>query len=372
MVRSLSLLVLCITVANDGHAQSTVPRRIDLSAPNATVDDEFTAISSVRELSDGRLLVVDATERKLVVVDLATGQVSQLGRNGSGPGEYLQPLRLVTLRGDSTLLPDARNGRWLVLAGTAIAATVGPDAPAIRGGARQPLGADDRGNVIFTRGIGTGSAPTAMPRQDSLLLIRTARASGRADTVAVLRARPATIKIQGPADKPTSVEVLMNPLAAGELGALFPDGWIAIARLDPYRVDWISPDGKRTAGSPLPFERVRIDEREQRALVERLAANTGNPPRDPRTFPEWPAIMPPFLNDGLLTAPDGRLWIRRPPTAANAHPPYDVVDRRGALVARVAAGPDVRIVGFGRGTVYTVLTDDNGVQHLQRRSLPSF
>jgi len=82
--------------------------------------------------------------------------------------------------------------------------------------------------------------------------------------------------------------------------------------------------------------------------------------------------MPPFLGEALLTAPDGNLWIRRTPTATNAEPPYDVIDRSGALVARVAAGKDVQVVGFGRASVFTVATDDNGIQTLQRRSLPRF
>src|SRR6185436_12515924 len=111
--------------------------------------------------------------------------------------------------------------------------------------------------------------------------------------------------------------------------------WVAIARMDPYRVEWIAPDGKRIRGEPLPFERVRLDDREQRGFVERQAMRGGGPPRDPKSFPEWPAIMPPFLTEALLPAPDGRLWIRRPQTVANLEPPYDVVDRRGRLIARV-------------------------------------
>ena len=82
--------------------------------------------------------------------------------------------------------------------------------------------------------------------------------------------------------------------------------------------------------------------------------------------------MPPFLGEALVTAPDGRLWIRRAPTAANPDPPYDVIDRKGGLVARVAAGKDIQVVGFGRASVFAVATDDNGIQTLQRRPLLRF
>jgi hypothetical protein len=379
--RPPAALVLLFAAAADAWGQSVGPRTIELAPPTATLPAEFTLVSSVRELSDGRLLIADASERTLFVATWPKGSVAQIGRNGSGPGEYLQPSALFALRGDSTLLPDSRNSRWLLLSGAAIATTVGPDSPVIKGGARLPLGADEHGNVLVSRPMGEGAAAAATglgvrepaqatPRLDSVRLVRIARATGRADTLAMLKARAATIKVQGPANNPTSVEILINPLATGELAALFPDGWIAIARLDPYRVDWIAPDGRTIRGLALPFERTRLDLDEQRAFVERQAARTGRPPRDLASFAEWPEIMPPFLTESLLRAPDGRLWIRRTPTAAQPNPPYDVVDRRGVLVDRVSSGKDVDIVGFGRGVVYTVLTDDDGIQHVQRRPFP--
>jgi hypothetical protein len=364
-------LALVVAAAGAARAQSATPRLITLPAPDATVPAEFTRATSVRELSDGRLLIVDWSDQKVFVAGRSNAEVQQLGRNGSGPGEYLQPGTLFALGGDSTLLADSRNGRWLLLHGATIAATVGPDAPVIMSGARTPLGADDQGHVIFTTGIGGGVGTSPIPsRRDSVLLARAARATGQVDTVVALRSRPATITVEGPADKPTSVSVRVNPLATGELAALFSDGWIAIARLDPYRVDWMAPDGTRINGTPLPFTRVRLDEREQRAFLDRRAARTGTTPPDPATLPEWPEYVPPFLSESLLRAPDGRLWIRRTPTAANPHPPYDVVDRRGALVARVAVGKAVEVIGFGQAAVYTAATDDTGIQHVQRRPLP--
>jgi len=126
---SAAILVLA---ARPARAQSASPRVIALPAPDATLPAEFTLVSAVRELSDGRVLIVDWSEKKLVVADLAKGNVAQLGRNGSGPGEYLQPSTLLTLDGDSTLLPDSRNGRWLLLHGATIATTIGPESPALR------------------------------------------------------------------------------------------------------------------------------------------------------------------------------------------------------------------------------------------------
>ena len=364
------VVMLALAIAAHANAQATVIKTVSLGAPDATLPFEFSLVTSVRELSGGRVLILDRTEWKVFVADWTRGSVVQVGRNGSGPGEYLQPSKLLPIGGDSTLLPDVRNGRWLLLHGASIVAVVSADAPALMKSGGTPTGADFHGHIIGTRPISAGSSP--MPRGDSALLVRVARQTGKADTIASLKARPTTIRVQGPADRPTSVTVTMNPLTTGEAATLFPDGWIAVARLDPYRVDWIMPDGKRITGAPLPFERVRIDEGEKSAFIERQAARSGRAPRDAASFPPWPEIMPPFLGEALVSAPDGRLWIRRAPTATNSDPPYDVIDRKGALVARVAVGKDVQVLGFGRAAVFTVASDDNGIQTLQRRSLPRF
>lgn len=362
--------MLVVVSSSFAVGQPSRVRMMVLPPPNATLGAEFGQVGSVRELADGSVLVIDRSEQTIVLGEWSKGPVTTIGRHGSGPGEYLVPMRLLGAGGDSTIVPDSRNGRWLVLRGKSIVGTVGPGEPAIGNGNRLPLGADTMGRVIATRGRG-GSTATEVPRLDSLLLVRVAVATGKTDTVAMLRARPATIKVEGPSDKPTSVSVTINPLAAGEQAAPFPDGWIAIARIEPYRVEWRAADGRRIAGEPLPFESVRVDERERRAFLQRLAARTGQDPLDPARFPEWPQVMPPFTPDALLVAPDGRLWVRRPPTAANPATRYDIVDRLGRLVARLTTEPNVEIIGFGRQAVYSVRTDDDGIQRIQRHSLPA-
>jgi hypothetical protein len=70
--------------------------------------------------------------------------------------------------------------------------------------------------------------------------------------------------------------------------------------------------------------------------------------------------------------PDGRLLIERfaEPQQAIVRR-YDVVDRRGAVVARVELPPNERVVGFGARSVYTLRTDANDLQHVERRPWPA-
>jgi hypothetical protein len=182
--------------------------------------------------------------------------------------------------------------------------------------------------------------------------------------------RPARILTQGRADRATAIEVTINPLGAGDLAAVFGDGTVAIARVAPYRVDWISPDGRLTKGSPLPFTRVAVAMREKEAVMKRLAKQAGREPQSPETFLDWPEVLPPFLAGALLPAPDGRLWIRRTQSADAPDIRYDVVVRTGAPVARVGMPSNEQVVGFGRNGIFTVLVDDDGIQHLRRHPLP--
>ena len=57
---------------------SQVGSQIKLPAANASLAEEFTVIGSVRELSDGRVLITDPREGRVVVADLRTGAVQQV------------------------------------------------------------------------------------------------------------------------------------------------------------------------------------------------------------------------------------------------------------------------------------------------------
>jgi hypothetical protein len=98
---------------------------------------------------------------------------------------------------------------------------------------------------------------------------------------------------------------------AGEKFLLFRDGWLAVARVEPYRVDWRSLDGKWTLGSPLPVPAIGYDSREKRAEMERRAKDYGTPVASPDAVDDWPATLPPFRPTGpLVESIDGRLSFR--------------------------------------------------------------
>jgi hypothetical protein len=366
--RHLAAVVALALVPQGGQAARLAPH-------NAEIDHEFTRIVGVRELGPDRVLVADGGENVLSIADWRDGTARTVGRTGRGPGEYASVSGLFAIAGDSSLLVDQLVARWLLLSGDSIVVTISPDDTVMEAGGLNALGADALGHVIATRPIRApgGFRPTGTtPRADSSFLVRFARRTGGADTLLSLGGRAARINISGTTDADRTIRIEVNPIAAGDASLLFPDGWIAIARVSPYRVDWIAPGSPVRRGAPLPFEKVPVTEREKRAVMARLAADRGTPLRDPAGVVDWPEVLPPFLQFALVAAENGRIWILRVRSADHPETVYDVVDRRGALVTRYTMSGAERVVGVGRHAVYIAFTDDDGIQHLRRHPLPRY
>ena len=81
-------------------AQAQAARQ--LTKPDAEFPEPFTQVTGLRELKDGRLVVIDSRDKIVELVDFKAGNATKVGREGSGPGEYAFPMRLVPLGGDSS------------------------------------------------------------------------------------------------------------------------------------------------------------------------------------------------------------------------------------------------------------------------------
>lgn len=93
----------------------------------------------------------------------------------------------------------------------------------------------------------------------------------------------------------------------------------------------------------------------------------------PERLSGWPKTIPPFVprrTPTLLAAPNGSLAIARTPTASSRDNRYDIVDRQGQLTEVVILGPGATLIGFGANSAYVVVTDDLGLQTLERHPWP--
>lgn len=358
---------LVLFALSSAHAQS---REIRLGPPSATLAEDFSEIVAVRELSDGRVLVGDRREVRIVIADFRGGSVTPTARAGLGPGEYSRVNAIWPLGGDSSLMVDGAARRWHVFVGTTLSRLVPPDARAYAVTDGLVLGADTMGGLLARVADRFERSRDESSTRDSTTMLRVALAAGTADELATVRSSATRVQSSGNTDgRPASIRLEFPIFGVGEESLLMPDRWLAIARLDPYRVDWRSPDGQWSHGERLPFVAIPVTPREKaayRARRERAGGRPGSPPDGAL----WMPSIPPFKAGGLFAAPNGNLLVARNPSADAPETRYDEIDRRGRLVRQLVLGAHERIVGVGRGRLYVAATDDAGLQHLRRHDWP--
>jgi hypothetical protein len=364
-----------------------------LAKPNAESAESFTRISSIRELPSGKVLVADAQDKVVQLVDLGAGTMMKVGREGQGPGEYSIPATLLALPNGQTLLHDLLNRRFLVIDPDgkpgAIVEMPRPatgDAnglPVLAGGMFDVRGTDAQGRIYFQ---GPPFTAPNLPPLDSAAIMRWDRVHPKFDTVGFLKlpAGGAQATARG-----NNVQVRIGGgkvWTPTETWGVTGDGRVARVVPSPYRVIWMGGAGKAMPGPAQPYSPIKVTEADKSLFKENQRKNrpltvtiggpgggrAGPPPANPQQQePEFEETMPPFAGRAsVVTTPDGEVWVLRTRSASDKTPIYDVFDRTGALAKRVTLNPESRVVGFGKGTVYVARTDEDDLQYLQRYARP--
>ncbi|HEU4830085.1 MAG TPA: hypothetical protein VFT04_12905 [Gemmatimonadales bacterium] len=383
MLRSMvPALLASVAVASQLEAQA-VPV-VSLTKPDAELAEPFDQVSGVRELSDGRVVVADLFAKQVSLADFRSGALTKIGREGQGPGEYAFPINVLALPGDTTLIVDPAQRRFVKVApdGKPVALVSFPEGA---GGMGNMRGTDAQGRIYLQaspfgpRLAGEARALREMP--DSAPIHRWNPATGRIDTIAKVKL-PETASATSGSAGARSVVMRQQPFSARDEWAVAPDGRVGIARVSDYHVEWhgsAKAAGPRVAAPKVPVTQADKDliARQQNETRGRLMMREGGPPRSGGSTPppppklpdaDFPEFKPPFIGSALAS-PDGRLWVPRA-QPANAPPVYDVFDARGRLVQQVKLAKGTRLVGFGATTLYTARTDEDDLQYLQRHRRP--
>jgi hypothetical protein len=357
-------------------------REVRLGAPVATLTHEFTQLRGVRELPDGRLLVSDRLEPALYVVDLKTGRATRIGREGSGPEEYRMPSTLLPLPGDSTLVADEGNARFMIL---------GPDLKVHRSMPTQRPGlvyapwprATDRQGRLYFQVPAWAAGPDGL-EDDSVHVARLDLRTGKLDTLA--RAR-----------RPTEPRVKYGlpyvGFAPQDIWQATSEGRIALVRFTDYHIEWLEPDGRVTRGPAVAYTAVPVTERDRVDYMRTFLENSGvggrgsgsnnptgiSPTPDEMLAPDrvkamaaqnpFAATKPPFTDLMPRVAPDQTLWVERS-MPAGAPRTWDVFDASGRITLRVVLPPGRRLLAIGRAGLYLAAANADGLEALERYQLP--
>ena len=248
-------------------------RRIE-SAQSITTET-LGAISSIRHLPDGRVLLNDGSRRRLLMLDSSLKLISVVldslteveNAYGTRAGTLLKYL------GDSTLFVDPASLAMLILDGNGKIARVravprAQDVGAITNTSFSTgvPGFDKLGRFVYRISAQTAppavAPPPGMPYipspPDSAFVVGLHLDTRKIDTLGVVRTPKQVFSMRMEPEGGYSVNVVPNPLPLLDEWALLADGSIAFVRGQDYRVDFRAPDGTMTSSEKLPFPWVRM------------------------------------------------------------------------------------------------------------------
>jgi hypothetical protein len=359
-----------------GRAQATAsPPTQTLSAAPKEFADGFTSVFGFRELSDGRVIIADLMERSVWLIDLTAGTRKPIGRQGAGPEEFSMPAGVFAIPNDMTLVGDPMHGRMLHIAPTgAITAT----SPFVGDGGMPAtvLGADRQGRLYWEGpaiAMPKPGQPMVIAMADSVPILRRDLATNKTDTVTFLKKPDSGVEIGMSSTEMPAIHYTHAPIPP-DSWMVAPDGAIVIAHPSDYHVTWVTPPGARVDGPIVAFTRQKVSDaenKEQRDKTQAAMNSMGVPPGaggiNLAEIPT-PEFKPPFQGPPVI-GPDGRAWLSR--TVPKDSPPtYDLFDRRGQLTGRVVLPARTTVLGFGKGVIYLIRTDDADLQYLQRYRWP--
>ena len=373
----VTVLVFSALFAASSQAQNQ-PAPVELTRPDATLDEQFSLLRGARELPDGKLLVSDWIEQRVAVVDFARGSVTNRGRVGSGPVEFRLPAALLPFRGDSTLLVDVGNSRLAVLDGSGnIRRTLSPTA----GGASSPTGADANGRVYFSIPAWQAQRPLA----GDTVEIASVNADGT-DARTLGRMHGYT---PAPQNSPTDGPRLpLIVFAQQDAFAVAPSGRIVIVRGRDYSLEWIEngrsvAKGPAHAGRPVPATQAeRVAYARQFVMSSPMSGKGegGTMGHTPASFASGEQLNAmirrstfapnlPFFRGDIRVDAQNRVWVSRWNRATEPRT-YDVFDATGKRIASFRLRADRHIIAVGQRHVHVVYTDSDGLQTLERYPLP--
>lgn len=384
LVSHLSILAIVIHAYSSTADAQDVPL-LTVGEPTHISRAGFLQVVAVRALGDGQLLLLDKGDNRIFHLSATLESSRQVGRVGSGPGEYRSPSRLLPLRADTTAVVDPQNNRILLLSPTGSPVGTRPleDGLPCNSGAvqrhRTPVLATDLMGRQYALGAPIGETRRRVVITDSMAIERWISEKCGRDTLAYL---PNPIGKDG---------VIVNgavlgrpgtwpePFHTGARWAVAPDGTIGIVWPSPYRVELIPHGRARIRGPVVSYRPMRVTDEHRdtwRASQQQPVAGVGRDGRPvtvrlPFKEPSnWPTHLPPYVREAqVLFSGSGHLWIEQLYLPGD-NQTYDVFDGAARLIGRVRLPTGRRLVGFGRESLYLVHTPDDELEHLERYRMP--
>lgn len=312
---------------------------------------------SLRELADGRVLVVDTvgrlvlTDPQLNLIRVLVDTVPYAARSTrAGTGPFI-----TELTGDSSLYLDGVDLSYSVVTPEGIARrSVFPkpsDATYMRRTSGLPA-VDNRGRMVYP----------GLIRGDSIGLLGISLTLRTVDTIAILG-------IQGHVDRSGSV-VKNRPVSFDDLWAVLDDGSVAVVRSHDLTIERFPSAGRGSSVVRVPYQAIALDSVERARILDSARTATMAAATQPAAasrrgttvvmefvqLQDMPSELPAIMSSSAIAAPNGRLWVAETKRyRGNDSISYLVIDVRRAgspLVGRVNIPPNTYILRVGKDYIF--------------------
>ena len=279
------IIVAAVAVASPLCLSQALPPIRQLGPVTAVAKDTLGAVSGIRALSDGRILVNDIIARRVLLLDSTLSVLAVVAdTTGATANAYgVRPGGLIAYHGDSTLFVDPASLSMLLIDpnGKIVKVMSAPRAQDIGfliGGPFGAPGFDPSGKLVYRappnfmafgpRGPGSNGAPQLPSIPDSAAIVRFDLATRKLDTVTYFKTPKVVMNMTRTPEGQVRVVSTVNPLPQGDDWALLPDGTIALVRTRDFHIDWLHPNGTTTSTSKIPFAWERLSDSAKVAFID--------------------------------------------------------------------------------------------------------
>jgi hypothetical protein len=302
--------------------------KINASFPKQPLDETLMFRRTIQELSNGKVLISQTDGEQRILADFSNGTFEEQKNFPAG--------QLIALPADSSIAKGFET--WTILHNLRPLGQIGLER------ARRLVNPLLYETVHAADGTGRLLIEQWSTTRDSIVVSFVDRVTGSRDTVAKLWRDP-----------PPARGGFRPVCKQTERIALAPDGWVAVLRANPYRVDWRRPNGEWVRGRSLQETSQPMTDADRAVYLEWRRDQRPPPPSD--TVREWPAHTCAWTWGFTPKAtPDGFVLVYRVPTSAVQTTLYDVIDRRGVLVRQLQLPGNEAIFAFGKESIYVVRT----------------
>lgn len=371
-----ALLACCSLLTTAARGQE---RTFALGAPDWLLAEPLTRVAGIGRLADGRVLITDARDRTMLLAAADGRSLRPFASQGEGPGEYRMPLAILRARGDTLLVYDAGNQRYLRVAPDG-ARGVDLPIPAVfvsRGGLSVPRGIDTSG-AIYWQGDVIGLDGGMPKRLETQNVRRWRPPAERLDTVAEVRDHAAAMHA-----------MRFHPFAERDAFVVARDGRVGVLDAREYRLRWYRDGREVVAGPAIEHTRVPVTAREREAFrreraaqpsgMARLGAAGSEEPRadavrrTAQAFPDalFPPTKPPFEESGALLSPAEDVWVIRSGAVGSPRARIDVLAPDGSRRGHLLLPPGRRLLAIEAEGIYLARIDEDGLEWLERYPWPA-